>query len=329
MPNETAADTSRPSAGVSRRGLIAGAGAAVLATSLVGGAVPDAAASPTNRAGAEVGAPAAHPDGAPLPDSIASAPISGYVYRTACMYDFRPFNPASLPTWGGLGVYTAAVTGTLRATFELPAGVIVRDVEFYVSNGTAFDVGADLWQYAPGSGTISSLSVGAVIAPGSGVTATRAAVPASSAGPFPSGSRLLAGMSTPADGTVQLNGVRIGFSPGAGATALLPTPVRAYDSRVTGGAHSAGSTRTVTFPAGAVPAGASAVLANIAVLHATQSGYLKVYPANVSAPATSVLNYGTVSIANAAVLGVSNTRQVKVYTSQKVDVIIDITGFVS
>jgi hypothetical protein len=327
MP-KTAASTPRPSAGVSRRGLMAGAGAAVLATSLVG-AVPEAAASPTTRAGAEVGRPAAHPDGAPISTSIGSAPISGYVYRTACMYDFRPFNPASQLTWGGLGVYTAGVTSTLRATFELPPGVIVSDVEFYVANGTAFNVGADLWQYAPGSGTISSLSVGAVIAPSSGVTATRTTVPASFAGPFPSGSRLLAGMSTPADGTVQINGVRIGFSPGAGATALLPTPVRAYDSRVTGGAHSAGSTRTVTFPAGAVPAGASAVLANIAVLHATRSGYLKVYPANASAPATSSVNYGTVAISNAAVLGVSNARQVKVYTSQKVDVVIDITGFVS
>jgi hypothetical protein len=302
----------------------------VLATSLVAGEAPAADASPAVREGAEVGRSAAHPDGAPIPTSIGSAPISGYVYRTACMYDFRPFNPAALATWGGLGVYTAGAASTLRATFELPLGVIVRDVEFYVANSGATNVSGDLWQYAPGTGAISSLSIGATIAPGSGVTATRVAVPAASAGPFPVGSRLLAGLSTPTDGTVQINGVRIGFSTGVGATAVLPAPIRAYDSRVSGGKLAAGSTRTITLPASAIPAGATAALINLVATASTSTGgYLKVYAANASEPTASAINFGTASIANALTVGVSNARQIKVFTNKAVDVVIDVTGFVS
>ena len=51
--------------------------------------------------------------------------------------------------------------------------------------------------------------------------------------PGASGSRLLVSCSIPSDGSVQINGARLGFTEGSADTGLLVAPVRAYDSRTT------------------------------------------------------------------------------------------------
>ncbi len=312
-------------AGVSRRALFAGAaGAALLAGGVASPATADAAP-----AGGDGVAPAAvQPDGQPGPTSIGSAPRSGYVYRSACMYDFRPFDPAGQPTWGGSGVYTAGVSTPLRATFEVPAGALLKDVEWYVYN-TGVPVSASLYQYTPGSGLIWNLTADTSIPSSAQTAAYRTAIPAADAGPYSVGSRLLASLSTPTDGSVQINGVRLGFTQAAATTGLLPAPVRAYDSRVTGGPVVAGTTRTVTLPSSVVVPGVTGVLVNITATGATADGYLKVYPGNASAPAASALNFQEKSIANAIVVGVSSSRQIKIYASRTVHVIVDITGTLS
>jgi hypothetical protein len=292
-----------PRSTVSRRGLIAGAGAAVLASSLV--AVPHADAEPAHR-GDGVGPAAVHPDGAPITTTVGSAPISGYVYRTACMYDFRVFDPTALLTWGGQGVYSAKASTPLRATFDVPPGCLARDIEWYVYNTSGEQVFGFLYQYAPGSGTISPMATTVIPAGNSKIFATRVAVGTDTNGPFP-----------------------LGFSQGAGTTALLPTPIRAYDSRSSGGALSSAETRTITLPASALPVGASAALVNVTAVGGTAGGYLKVYAADASVPAASTLNFGTAAIANALTVGVSSGRQLKVFASQTVNVIVDVTGYVA
>ncbi len=75
--------------------------------------------------------------------------------------------------------------------------------------------------------------------------------------------------------------------------------------------------------------GVTGVLVNITATGATADGYLKVYPGNASAPAASALNFQEKSIANAIVVGVSSSRQIKIYASRTVHVIVDITGTLS
>ena len=85
---------------VGRRGLILGAGAAAL----VAGATltQPAAAEPKIAPGQEVRTNA-QADGSPITTTIASPPVSGYIYRTVCMFDFEPFFPSAQRTWGGSG----------------------------------------------------------------------------------------------------------------------------------------------------------------------------------------------------------------------------------
>lgn len=315
-------DGAEAAPGLSRRALItgAGAGAALLAAGVAGAQSAQAAPADPD----DVGHRAAHPA---VTASIGSAPISGYTYRVACMYDFRPFSPNGQVTWGGYGVYTAGATSALRAIFDVPPGVLIRDFEWYVYNSSGASVNGDLLLFTAGSGALAILS--SVTIPSTGSTsAVRLAVPSQQQGPFAVGSKLLASVTTPTNSTVQVNAVRLGFSQGQAAAGLLPTPVRAYDSRVTGGKLAAGSTRTVTLPASIVVPGVTGVLVNITATGG-RGGFLKVYPGNASAPSASTINFGTASIANAIAVGVSGSRQIKVYASSAVHVIVDITGTLS
>ena len=132
-------------------------------------------------------------------------------------------------TWGGSGVYSGGTSTTMRATVEVPAGALVREVEYYIFNNSGSNVVPDSWLYTPGQGTIASIGATATVASTGTITANRV-LPPSSIGPYPLGSRLLLGLSTPTTGTVQINGARVGFSEGGAASGLLDAPIRAYDS---------------------------------------------------------------------------------------------------
>src|ERR1700748_2289935 len=80
---------------------LAGGTAALLATQAQG--VPLS----SGRDGTAAVRPGNQPDTSPITTTIASAPISGYVYRNVCMYDFKPFNPGAGLTWGGNGTYSS------------------------------------------------------------------------------------------------------------------------------------------------------------------------------------------------------------------------------
>ena len=319
--------------GVSRRRLIAGmgTGVAVLAAGVAAAPAADGAPKPPGPPGGDGAArhSGIAPDSAPITSSIASAPVSGWTYRSVSMYAFRPFDPNSQVTWGGQGVYPAGVAGSLRAEFEIPPGALVRDVEFYLSNSSTSTFTAEAWQYAPGTGLLYSVT-STPVPPNSGIAAYRAVAPSTGNGPYPLGSCLLVGLSLPADGTVQINGARVGFGNGAGDVGILDTPVRAYDSRSVGGPIAAGTTRVVTLPADVVAPGVTGVLVNVTAVNATRVGFLKIYPASGAAPAASAINFVAGSaIANAVVVGVSAARQVKIFASATTDVILDVSGTVS
>ncbi len=116
---------------------------------------------------------------------------------------------------------------------------------------------------------------------------------------------------------------------GAPALYVSMPAQRVFDSR-SGAPFAAGETRTVTLPAFAnLPAGAlDAVTANITAADSRGSGYVTVYPADVGVPATSNLNYpGGRDVANAAIIKVSGTRQIKIFNfGGPTHVLIDVSG---
>jgi hypothetical protein len=311
---------------IARRSLFAGAGAAALAGAALVGA-PRAEADtrrPLSTDKQSLGVPAGV-------NPIGSAPISGYTYIHKTMWDFSPEHYSSGRAWSPTGgVYVPLGSGdNLWTVVDLPAGAYLHDVEWYLSATENAQMMGRLW--VAGDAYLSAIVADGTIAAGTaGTRAQRIAPPAATNGPFPFGTSLVLGVWTPNTGTVSINGVRVGFTRGAGRTGVLAQPVRAYDSRKSGGKLSAGKARKITLPASLVPPGVSAVIVNITALGATKSGSLKVYQGNQAQPAGSVLSFASTgkSIANEVTVGVSNARQLKLLATQKTHVVVDVIGTV-
>jgi len=309
---------------VGRRGLLIGAGAAAVAagTALV---APHAAAQPP--------APPP-PDDVPttqrgallLADStgIDSPPIAGYTYRTACMYDFLPFAATGQRLWGGQGVYSSNTAGAMRTTVNPPPGTTLQDVVFYVYNNSGSTVAGDVLKFTPGSGTLSQLA-GASISSTGAMAAVRVAIPASQRGPYPLGTVLLASVTTPTDGTVQVNAARFGFSGGGATIGLLPGPVRVYDTR-SGTKMARRTTRTVTLPASLIPPGTTGIMLNVIAMEPATSGFLRVYPAGSPAPTSSAVRFVPRAVASTITINIGPNRKIKVYASEAVHVILDLNA---
>jgi len=306
-----------------RRLLVGGAGAAAVAADAVLTAHPAAAHPSVSPPGLDVSRSTAHV----VEDAGTADPISGLVYRTACMYDFFPFAATGQRQWGGQGVYSAVTAGAMRATVAPPPGAKLEDVVFHVYNNSGSTAHGDVLKFTAGNGSLTQLGT-AAIPSAQTMSTVRVALSDAQSGPYPVGTVLLASVTTPTDGKVQVNAARFGFARGAGAIGLLPTPIRVYDSRTIRKLRK-GSTRTITLPASAIPPGTTGVLLNVTAADPAKPGYLKVYPGNASAPASSALNFDDRAIANALTVGISADRRIKVYASRSVHVVLDLTGTVA
>lgn len=319
-----------------------GAGVAALATGLMGTTAWADETPPVEVPGGTIGA-VAGPDstqdefGNPVPtlldspvgSTIAGAALSGYSYRHVMWTDFTPEGPASNRAWGGYGAYAANSASLLWASLEIPAGSLIRDIEWYVINTSAADVNllGRIWR--AGTGTLGTAISDLTVPPTDGLVARRVIVPSDRYGPHPLGTKLALGIRTTVDGTVQINGARVGFT-GNGAVNMLPSPVRVYDSRETGGKLTSGVTRTITLPTSIVPPGTTAIIANITVVGPESNGLLKVYPGNAAEPGTSVINYGAGQIlANSQTVGISASRQIKIKAYGTTHFLVDVAGTVA
>lgn len=314
---------------LARRGLVLGAGAAALAAGSLAGALPARAASAgsTTADGAGDGLSAAAQADSPVASTIGSPPISGYTYRHVSWLDFQPESGPATRDYGGRGVHSSGVSPYMWATVEIPAGALVRDIEWYVYNesGSAVTGLGRLW--AAGTGTLFSTLADTSVPSSATTQARRSVVSSSNYGPHPLGTKIALGLQTNATGTIQVNGARVGFSQGAGAVGLLPVPIRAYDTRVTGGKLAAGVVRTITLSSTIVRPGTTGLIVNVTAVAPAGGGYLKVYPGNVAQPEVSTINFAAGEvIANMIFVGVSSSRQVKLYSSQSVHVVLDVTG---
>jgi hypothetical protein len=121
---------------------------------------------------------------------------------------------------------------------------------------------------------------------------------------------------------------------GLGDFTALKDPVRALDTRDgTGGFRGIQSgTLTLTLPAGAVPAGATAALLNVTAVGGDRQGWVATYPGGTPQPPTSSVNFTRGRIqANAVVTGLGAGRTVNLTVGGKdtprTHLIVDVVGF--
>jgi hypothetical protein len=132
----------------------------------------------------------------------------------------------------------------------------------------------------------------------------------------------------------------------AGEAHLLPTPLRAYDSRDSAGAKIlAGETRTISLASGhtlgstvqtiAVPPGATAAIVTLTVTETAggvggNGGFLTMYNASITQPATSSINWAGAdqNIAVSTQVSVNSAGQVKVTAgANATHFVLDVIGY--
>jgi hypothetical protein len=131
-----------------------------------------------------------------------------------------------------------------------------------------------------------------------------------------------------------------------GFTNLLPTPIRVFDSRVTGTANVADPSRAVgpvsagsivtlqisgaTVGGHAVPAGASAVIGNVTAVSPATGGWLTLFPHGEATPFVSNLNFqsGDQARGNFCVVALDATGKMDVFAQSQTQVVFDVTGYV-
>lgn len=317
------AGSSNP-AEIARRRLLLGAGAtAVVAAGSLG--TQPAGAKPTPRGPS----PADGAHDVRIGSTLASAPVSGYVYRHLGFFDFIPEDPDTRPTWTPSGVFADSVASTLWGSLEIPAGARVAEIEWYYYNPSATPLFGRARLWGAGLSGLTNTVLDLALPTNSALAARRAFVQVANSGPYGPGVKLALGFDS--TGKAYLNGVRVGFSGGGGFTGMFINSVRAYDSRTTNpGKLTAGETRTISLPESLVGPGMTGVIINLTALGATSTGYLRVYPANAVPPAVSSINFSGsgAAIANGLLVGVSAAGQIKVYANQSAHVIVDIAGVV-
>jgi CHRD domain len=126
----------------------------------------------------------------------------------------------------------------------------------------------------------------------------------------------------------------------AGEAHMLPAPLRAYDSRANGGPKiAAAETRTISLATGinglgasvlALPAGATAAIVTLTVTETVAGGYLKMYSAATTEPATSSINWyaNNQTFAVSTQVAVDASGQVKITSGpSSTQFIIDVIGY--
>jgi CHRD domain len=129
-------------------------------------------------------------------------------------------------------------------------------------------------------------------------------------------------------------------TPPAGEAHMLPAPLRAYDSRANGGPRIAsGETRVISLANGldgknvsviAVPPGATAAIVTLTVTETVAGGFLTMYSAATTQPATSSINWfaSNQTFAVSTQVAVDAAGQVKITAgSSSTQFVIDVVGY--
>jgi hypothetical protein len=77
-----------------------------------------------------------------------------------------------------------------------------------------------------------------------------------------------------------------------------------------------------------VPTNATAVVLNVTAVNTTTTGYLTLFPAGVSQPLASNINYlGTGAVPNLVQVGVGLGGKVSIFSSKQADLVVDVEGY--
>lgn len=307
---------------VSRRGLV-GVGAALAAG---GAAALTAGAAHAAGPSALDGPPQSQ--ASPIASTIASVRRNFIVYRTLGEFDFSVESSAAERQFGGKGVHSTGAQTSIWGTFDVPGGVRLYDIEFYVFNNTGSTAFGGVWLWSASDGYLGSQLATVSIPSTNSLTATSATFTSANNGPYPTGTKIFVTVFTPTNGNLQINGARLGMN-GGGAVSLLPAPVRAYDSR-TAAKFAAGETRTVSIPSSLAPTGTVGLMTQVTVLEGVSAGYVQIYPANLPAPDAGRLHHqNAASIIFTPTMALPTTRQLQIYSRRAAHVIVDVVGTIS
>ena len=296
--------------GVSRRGLVA-VGATLSAGALTALTPTRATAAPPS---ALDGPPTSQ--ASPVASTIASPPRNYVVYRTIGEFDISVESSSAERQFGGRGVHSVGAQTSLWASIDIPAGVQLRDVEFYATNTTGSTVYGGVWLWTADNGYFSYQLAQAAIPTGSSQQAVLVDVSSANNGPYPLGTKLFLTIFTPTNATVQWNGARVGML-GGGA--------RAYDSR-TETRFQAGETRTITLAEGQARPGVVGMLAQVTVLAPSSAGYVQVWPASDARPAVGELRHPASQAVFSVQCPLPTSRKFKVYSQRAAHVVVDLFG---
>jgi hypothetical protein len=295
---------------VSRRSLLAGAGAAAGAAALgIGAAAGPAAARPVPY----------EPD----LDPAANEPlVAGLAYQMVDAVAFTPrdFDNAWPRVVNNLGAELGS-GGTLVASITLPVGAVLKQVTLYYlsppeSTSMTASVQRKLFSgpYEDVSPT-APLPTGTVLQPFTfGLNQTV------------DGNYTYALFVTTVDGTQFVGGMRIGYLPPPQSFVAL-TGVPRYDSRTGAGKLASGEERVINV---GVPAGARAAVLNLTVTETEAAGFVAVFAANITWPGNSSVNWSTTgqTVANAVITPVGPDGKIKVFGGvNKTHIVIDTQGY--
>jgi len=124
------------------------------------------------------------------------------------------------------------------------------------------------------------------------------------------------------------------------STVLLPVPLRAYDSRLGDGKLLAGQTRTIGLSTGrdaggsnviAVPPGATAAVVNLTITDTEGAGFVKMYSAAITEPATSSINWSDTgqNLAVSTPVAIDGQARIKLTGGvNSTNVIVDVIGYI-
>jgi hypothetical protein len=141
-------------------------------------------------------------------------------------------------------------------------------------------------------------------------------------------------------GTHPTGAIRGQLATAVNSNVLLPVPLRAYDSRLGDGKLQAGQTRTISLATGkdaggnnvlAVPPGATAALVNLTITDTEGAGFVKMYSAAISEPATSSINWSDTGQNLAVSTPVAIDEQARIKLTGGVNatnVVVDVIGYI-
>ena len=114
----------------------------------------------------------------------------------------------------------------------------------------------------------------------------------------------------------------------SGSSPLLITPSRVLDTRDNGARLSAGQTVRLGAVALGGPIGATAMIANVTAVDTVAAGFVTVYPCGGDRPLASNVNYDAAQSRPVLVVAALGTgRDVCIYTSNPIDLVVDLQGW--